>query len=167
MEKSQLSFFEEIRRDKRKISLSLDKLYLASVFFIIVIVVTFSLGVEKGKKVNLANLKVEPIDNQEVTKNLPVPAPTHEPKGEKKKDNVEVAQVEPEILYAIQLASYSRKDIAEEEAKKLEKKGFKPLLLQKGKYLVLYVGKFKSKKEARSVAHSLKSRYSDCLIRKL
>lgn len=167
MERRQLSFFEEMQRDKKKVTLSLDKLYLSAVFFIIIFVVSFSLGVEKGKRINLANLKTQPIESKKVMQKEPLPASIEKSKDEVERETITETPTQPEVIYAIQLASYSRKDIAEEEAKKLGKKGFKPFLIQKGKYLVLYVGKFKTKKEARSVAHSLKSRYSDCLIRKL
>ncbi|RKY27784.1 MAG: hypothetical protein DRP61_03350, partial [Candidatus Omnitrophota bacterium] len=74
---------------------------------------------------------------------------------------------EKEIFYSIQLATYTKKEIAEAEAKKLKRKGLNPLLLKKGKYLVLCVGKFRTKEEAKNLLANLKKRYTDCFLRKL
>ena len=74
---------------------------------------------------------------------------------------------ERELRYSIQVASYSRKDIALEEVDTLKKKGHDPFLIQKGQYVALCVGRFATKEEATTIAKNLKARYSDCFVRKL
>ena len=44
--------------------------------------------------------------------------------------------------YTIQLASYKSKSFAQKEAELLKKKGFVPLVIPKGSYTILCVGKF-------------------------
>jgi len=192
MEKGQLSFFEETnKRRKREIVLALDKFYLFLVFFIITLVISFSLGIEKGKKINLASKETKDVGHQRfIERTLPEQqhlkennnvnqkveaigeeTPAKEsilPKEEIKKDEPKPVKIEkPQILYSIQVASYSRKDIAVAESNKLKKQGFNPIILEKGKYLALCVGKFKTKDDAKGQVITLKNRYTDCFIRKL
>ncbi|OQX78786.1 MAG: hypothetical protein B6D56_08320, partial [Candidatus Omnitrophica bacterium 4484_70.1] len=69
--------------------------------------------------------------------------------------------------YVIQVATYKNKKLAEEEKERLKKKGFPVILSRKGKYLVIFVGKFSTKEEAKQKLNFLKARYKDCFIRRL
>ncbi len=170
MEKRQLSLFEEISKEKRKITLSIDKLYLFFILLTIALIGSFCLGVERGKHLSLKLENTKAQENIKLQKKVLTKedlAPQKiikQPTEREEKERLEKDRKEG--FYSIQLASYKRKEIAEIEAKKLKKKGLEPILLKKGKYLILCVGKFGSKEEARKLLTNLRRYYSDCFIRK-
>ncbi len=69
--------------------------------------------------------------------------------------------------YTIQLASYKAKKFADTQAEVLKKKGLAPLVLRKGDYIILCVGRFSDKDEARSSLSKFKKDYKDCYLRRL
>lgn len=69
--------------------------------------------------------------------------------------------------YTIQVASYADEKFARKAAVDLNKSGFETLIMQKGKYAILCVGKFNKKNEASAVLSKLKSKYKDCLVRSI
>ena len=69
--------------------------------------------------------------------------------------------------YTIQVASYKDVKYAEKEAVGLKKKGYETLIMAKGDYSILCVGKFPSKDEASSFARRLKSQYKDYVVRRM
>lgn len=197
MERGQLSFFEETNRQKRRITVPIDKVYITLVVCIIAMIISFSLGVEKGKRIHMAkadygdykdplsvvskeiktdasepqqklnvDLQAEEAQTAETQElaTQEIPAVEEPPKKDEIKEKV---IEEKQIFYSIQLASYSRKDIALAEVSRLKKKGFEPILLEKGKYWALCVGRFKTKEEARTLTKNFKNSYSDCFIRNL
>lgn len=144
-------------------------------------IISFSLGVEKGKR--LAGLKnnilldlasaqsrtaVKPAEKQVIEQGDSV-QPEQVQQLAVKKTGV-IRQSLPQAGkpgYTIQLASYKTGNLAQKEAVKLEKKGLSPLVLRKGSYAVLCVGNFSKKESAQSLLSELKKRYNDCYIRKL
>ncbi|MBI5144686.1 MAG: SPOR domain-containing protein [Candidatus Omnitrophica bacterium] len=126
-----------------------EKTLILAIAFIVISIISFSLGVEKGK--NLVSLK----------------------KTNSQFDTAEEKQVQPKeeknILenYTVQLASYKGKVSVQREADRLKKKGFSPLVLNKGQYLVLCVGNFSDKQKAETVLSEFRKRYPDCRIRRL
>ncbi|MCG8431761.1 MAG: SPOR domain-containing protein [Candidatus Omnitrophica bacterium] len=70
--------------------------------------------------------------------------------------------------YTIQLASYKTRSYAEREAGRLKKKGYTPLILTKGDYIILCVGKFSSRAAAeRVLKNQFSTRYQGCFARRL
>jgi cell division septation protein DedD len=69
--------------------------------------------------------------------------------------------------YTVQVASFKKEKFAHEAAVDLKKKGYEILVLPKGKYSILCVGRFTHKDEAESFSTKLKKRYRDCLVRRL
>ena len=124
-------------------------------------IISFSFGVEKGKKLSL--LQNNPrfdigIRAEQVLPRQPIkqePAVITEPKEDIK------------TAFTIQLASYKTKSYAEKEAQALKKKGLIPLILTKGKYVVLCVGSFTNKEKALSLLTQLEKKYNGCRIRRL
>ena len=167
-------------RIRQSFNLPLDTLILMGVVVGLLLTVAFSLGVERGRKMSyldtkkkeLANFSVDKLENQgtiEQAKTTP---------GKLRKLEIEVQ--EPEIdqnpqpeknsqdsgqKYRIQVASYAGSQRAQQEVEKLKNKGYPALVLQKGQYMVVFVGEFSDKQEAREKMQSLKSSYSDCFIR--
>lgn len=145
-----------------------EKITLSVIGIIVISVVSFSLGVEKGKGIARAkegngrsyDIAVLPAVGKAILPKAPEPAITAEtPKDE--------AVTIDKNKYVIQLASYSSRNVAEKEARLLRDKGFTPLVLPKGKYTVLYAQGFANKDRAKSVLAELKKRFQDCYVRRL
>lgn len=161
---SQLELFSESRVHDRagghktnRAPLSYIRYYEKTLLIIIGIamtgIISFSLGVEKGKNLSMGSAK-QIKAKEEAMKEEAVKEP-ETPQTPQKED------------YIIQLASYKTRTYAEKEAELLRKKGLSPLILNKGSYIVLYVGNLPSKKTAQSLLSELKKRYKDCYIRRL
>lgn len=69
--------------------------------------------------------------------------------------------------YTIQVASFKSSQHAQEEARRLQKKGYPIFVLAKGNHSIVCVGKFVEEEEAKQFAYKLKSQYKDYLIRRL
>ncbi len=147
-----------------------EKTLLIIIGFLITGVISFSLGVEKGKRlVNLqSNVRFDiakPRIKQIVPENKAFVSPVQQ-QITIKKEEIQPQPAEKQG-YTIQLASYKTKSYAQREAEALKKKGLSPLVLSKGSYIVLCVGKFSNKEAAQSLLSELKKRYQDCSIRRL
>jgi septal ring-binding cell division protein DamX len=139
-----------------------EKTLLVIIGIVITSIISFSLGVEKGKAISLKPASLKP----EVTQNIrvqptktPPPLPAKQVIPERPKDSLEG--------YTIQLASYRTKASAQKEAEALKKRGFSALVISKGSYAVLCVGKFANKENARTLLSQFEKRYRGCYIRRL
>ncbi|MCM8757868.1 MAG: SPOR domain-containing protein [Candidatus Omnitrophica bacterium] len=138
--------------------------YEKKIIFIIVLllvgVISFSLGVKKGENIAL-------IDNKQKNEILN----KEHIFEEEAKENIQQALIQREdklsANYTIQVATYKTSSFAYKESEKLKKKGFLTMILQKGDYILLCVGKFLNKKEAELALRELKKEYRDCFIRRL
>lgn len=132
-----------------------------SIIFVLVItgVVAFCLGVEKGKKTMAVNTAIPQVASS-TKQALPVA---------KESSQAQPTPFVPQENYTIQLASYQTRLSAQKEADILRKKGMVTLLLSKGRYIVVCVGKFGDKVKAGAMLAELKkqSRYQDSFIRRL
>lgn len=178
--------------------LKLLRAYEKTIFLIIAFSLTaiasFTLGVEKGKKISalrsaatfdLAALKpkeevIAPtvlINKQEYTttsqtlKNTPIvnAALINQPPLIQSVSNkkIDLARSQGNQKYTIQIASYSSKSQAQKEMQALKKKGLNPIIISKGKYSIICLGSYTDKKNAESMLVQLKKRYQDCIIRRL
>lgn len=154
-----------------------EKAILVIIGIITVSIISFGLGVEKGKRV--ASDKFNPRLDMAEKPSLPPVAPAEQPKPQLTRETVALPEgsVEakeksaPQFLeqqgYVIQLASYQQRNLADKEAEELKKKGFSPIILKKGVFTVLYVGNFPSKESASAKLSELRKRYTDCYVRRL
>lgn len=140
-----------------------EKIILLFIGFIITGVISFSLGVERGKRFAFLNEGVRA-------------AKIHQPAAARdagfKKNQQDAPLIKNEAVintqnYTIQVASYKTKALAQKEAQTLKKKGYTPSLLAKNGYIILCVGNFSNKETARTLLSQLKKYYRDCLIRRL
>jgi len=144
-----------------------EKTILVIISFIITGIVSFSLGVEKGKRLSI--LKNSRLDMALTTQ----PLDRLMPKGKNPNSAItkENTVKEPQPLekqdYIIQLASYKTKTYAQKEVELLKKRGLSPLVLSKGSYAVLCVGNLSNRQTAQSLLSELRKRYKDCYIRRL
>jgi cell division protein FtsN len=158
-----------------------EKAILIIVGFIITATVSFALGVEKGKRT--ATLKSRPrafmASGEDAIKQAttPLPAPAQaKPEPQLKPAPTPRQEVvatpaalvkESAASYTIQVASFKKEASAQREIDTLKKKGLVASILSKGKYLVVCVGSFMQKDEAKKLLSELKKRYQDCFIRRL
>jgi uncharacterized protein YlbG (UPF0298 family) len=168
-------------KKRRRVTLPLDTFLLLMIVIILLFAIAFSLGVEKGRTMasdnNIKNNRVEVSDkNKEITDIIVIRQETEglkKPLKEKIRVEETLKEKDNRIIeekmerYIIQVASYSKEIAAYQEAKKLEKRGFPVSVSKKDKYIVIYVGEFKDKKEAERNREILKKNYTDCLIRRL
>lgn len=143
-----------------------EKTILIIIGMVITSIISFSLGVEKGKRVSLLRTNFQPtIENK--TRDAVIPKEQLERIPVKKEEGIKGPAPLEKQNYVIQLASYKTKLHAQKEVELLKKRGLSPSLLPKGSYIVLYVGNFSNKQNAQSVLAELKKRYRDCYIRRL
>jgi cell division protein FtsN len=138
---------------------SYEKTVLLLISFIVTAIVTFCLGVERGKALN-PKVAQAPL----------LPATTAVAKPEAVIQKQPLPQTQPQAeRYTIQVASYKSAKYAQEEAQRLKKQGFSTAIIAKGAYTVLYVGNFSNKEEAREFLNEIKKqkRYADSTIRRL
>jgi hypothetical protein len=177
---SQLELFSKTPRyakDKTQISSSFlsyiwkyEKTILISIFFIVTGIISFSLGVEKGKK--MATVKVN--------SNFDLTDKTQQKSFSSGIDSVGAIdakpKIQPEIIekslvqdyaYTIQVATYRTKTYAKKEAEALRKRGLSSLVLSKGNFAVVCVGNFPNQKQAEPLLSKLKKEYQGCYIRRL
>lgn len=159
-------------RPKRAITLSYEHLIFIVMAFIITAAVFFSLGVERGERLQVKSLAlVEKESRQSPIQIAEVPGPIQkEPvvKEEEPSAQPEEAPKKKEAasVYTVQVASYVKKDSADKEAQRLKEKGFKPFVLSSGNYYIVCVGEFKNKAEATSEQKKLRKLYPDCYARR-
>jgi cell division protein FtsN len=141
-----------------------EKTILAIIGMVILSIISFSLGVEKGKRLsslkNISRFDTASTVPESPAKIIVLAAP-------KKEEAIVVPQVMEGKNYVIQLASYKTRTLAQKEAESLKKKGLSPLVLSKGGYTVLYVGNFANREKALSLLDELKKRFRDCYVRRL
>ena len=170
-----------------------DRLILSGIGMLLVIVLFFSLGVERGKIVAgqrpvpgpapvVVPPKAMPPSKQPVRvvqspprtipppKEQPAPVMTSRPpvvKAEAKTDP-KPAPVDMKY-YTIQAVTILSKEQAEREVAKLKTKGFEPFVMKSGKYIVVCVGKNSSEQNAKGSERFKKLRrlYHDCFVRRM
>jgi hypothetical protein len=171
------------RPEKQKqitLVISREKLIFSVISVILLYVIFFSLGIERGKKIanrsfnkdvdsSIVLVHNSEIDSQPAAK---------EQKTMNTKDNItnleiteqtaETEKVLPELkeFYSIQAAAYSNLSRAEKEAQKVRAEGNEAIIDSSGKYHLLLIGKFEDKKEADALRKKIASKYKGCYVRK-
>lgn len=157
----QKELFEEFQKPQKKLiffknnnrhlqnriflwQLSTEKIVFLSMGIILSAVITFSLGVERGKRLVL---------KERVAAILPAAQP--------------VGKTKTSATYTIMAASCLKEDDAQKDAVKLKKAGFPVYITQSGKFFVIKVGDFNDKEQADAVLSALKKNhgYTDIYIK--
>ncbi|MBN2831548.1 MAG: SPOR domain-containing protein [Candidatus Omnitrophica bacterium] len=123
-----------------------EKAVLLIIAFLVVGIISYSLGVERGKR----NQKQPVIISNEAL--MP---------------KIETEELAQDSGYTIQVASFKTDSYARKEAAMLKEKGYKASVLHRGEYVIVCVGNFKNKEEAQSLIPELGRYYKDCRIRRL
>jgi cell division protein FtsN len=184
MKPEQLKFFSTQEHEPRRKGLlfSLDTIFFFFVIIVLLVIFSYVLGVERGKNlIHFVPRSSSEEMNQALTQGEQLPPPQQMTRDEELPDeemlpkspqeDVETKEPPREAdfvkKYVIQVASYSNENIAHKERQLLEQRGYFARLSQKGKYLVIFVGEYITKNEAKNHLNDLKNRYKDCFIRRL
>lgn len=152
-----------------------EKAVILVICFIITSVISFSLGMEKGKRnaARAQNFRPDLADklNENAIQSQPAKAPAtsqNQLVTTPAKNISEPVETEENLSgYTIQLASYKSKTTAQKEAKKLRNSGHKTMVLSKGNYIIVCVGTFPNKDTAKTQLSKLKKTYHDSFVRRL
>jgi hypothetical protein len=161
-------------------TLSAENIIVLTVFIFLGIIVSFSVGVEKGKRLYFvhSNKTIESIAVMQPV----APAPLMQKDAVGKSDAAIVAKKEiltpvprveavapksEESFYTVQVASFKLRKFAEDEAQGLKGKGYETFIVPKGKHLVVCAGRFLDQGAAKIFSGKFKSKYKDCLVRRL
>jgi cell division septation protein DedD len=163
-----------------QVSLSLENLVILAIAAIMLVIFSFSVGLERGKRAALAAPATTAGEVTVAASAAPVvPAPQVAPAVVKAvkapvKENLKKTPAEASpaatsgASYTLQVASYRTSLPAQREADKLKAKGFKDVhVIPKGAYMIVCVGSFGRKEDASGVKRQLKSRYQDFVVRRL
>jgi len=140
---------------------------------IIIIIMSFALGVEHGKSISqkqissrfLVDSKKQTITNEINLGDNKIPlTPIVSKELEKKESNDKIIACE----YIIQVATYKKNSsYVKKETTKLQQKGYNTLIITKGNFMEVCTGKFANKKIAKKYLKKLRQTYKDCFIRKI
>ena len=173
-----------------------EKTILILIGIVAVGVLSFSIGVEKGKRMALRNATVatdtsakpgqptvQPVQRIEIrpaqvtvnTTSRPaaVAAMITAPKAVQPVAKPAQLTTQPVKLsgqtgsFTIQVGSYKNKKSVDTQAQAFKKKGISTMVLPKGEYLVLCIGRFPSQDEAGIALKELQKQYKGCYIRRL
>ncbi len=187
MDSSQLELFSQEKPDSKPRMPSsflayvkkFEKAILLIMSLVVVAVIAFSLGVEKGKRMASPESReasidrafrtatpaaqnpvdTQPAQQQTLEQNTtPAPAPTNAVIQQQKK--------ETQGRFIIQIGSFLSRTNANQEASVLKKRGFSPLIISKGRYNILCVGSYPTKEAAQASLNKLQKSYQGCFIRR-
>lgn len=170
--------------DRFQITLSFDKVVISTISLVVLLTITFAMGVEKGKQKAAqasAALKAESsekvviqqewsqtsetqdssdFDSTQQNDSTPVEATdSYETVASTITPTVPVIPQATEAenkRYRIQLVTYLKRSAAQRTSDQLQKKGYDSYVKQSGKYFVLNVGPFIGKQDAEQVLPRLR-----------
>ncbi|HNX82103.1 MAG TPA: SPOR domain-containing protein [Candidatus Omnitrophota bacterium] len=160
-----------------------EKAVLLLMSFVVIAVIAFSIGVEKGKGMSLPEAREASMDKafQSATPaamrstvlppvqpqaQIPVPETSGAPIIPEVSATVQTQKKPAQGRFVIQIGSFASKANAQHEINLLKKRGFSPTIITKGRYSILCVGFFASKEAAQSSLSKLQKSYPGCFIRR-
>jgi cell division septation protein DedD len=164
---------------------SIEKLVIMLIAFVLIIILTFCIGVERGKYVVGAPKTIVTVKE---VKQPPVPVKQQAPVySQQVKSNIAVAPIAPVRLtpvrpvpvatninnpvvhrgdlYTIRIATYINKKSAADESSRLRQIGFPAYIKVSDKFYMICVGDYADKKQADKALAALKKMYKDVYIK--
>lgn len=135
-------------RPKPNITISYENFIFLVIGFILFGIVSFSLGVERGRY----------IYRKEKAPSLP------EVKNIARVPQEEKFGIDRTNLYTVQVASFKKLEAAEKEAGQLKASGYEVSVVRSGDYFRVCVGNFNERREADRVLANLKKKFADCYV---
>lgn len=150
---------------KRSYNLSYENILFVVIAFVMFSIIFFSLGVEKGRR-DIGYLETKDISRlRPLSGRLRSSGQAQQETGREKPG--EGIQNSNQYNYVIQLASFKKKESAEEELARLNNGGYKADIKKSGDYYQIYIGGFAKERNAQISLKKLKERYKDCYIKKV
>ena len=163
--------------DRYRVTLKLDQALVGAIAMLVLYVLVFSFGVEKGKRYAAEELKAERAKREHLVQEFrdkifisaePEPASgtaTGPESGGSVKTAPASAPAEifsakgefPQGKYTIQLVTFTSDRIAQDKIKKLSGKGLQGFVIPSGKFKQVCVAAFESRQKASQVLGQLKS----------
>ncbi len=142
---------------------------------IIVSLASFSIGVEKGKRLAIYSASVVMPVVPPAAAAMPPKAtaaivpvmPAAIPKPIPQENVIRKKEPQAQESFTIQVASISQRSNITNELTRLRNKGFAPFSLAKGKYTIICVGKYSEKLDAQNSLKKIKNHYPDSMLRRL
>ena len=168
-----------------------EDVVLAAIGGLMVVVLGFCLGVERGRSIAFARASSDTREAVPAVRSAPIEVPasvlapalpipprisTDSPtrpaalrtKVAAASGGRTTALAGPEAgRYVVQVASFADREAAETARTRLAGKGFRASVVTKGRYYVLFAGGFATYAQATESANRLRGAYRDCFIRKL
>jgi len=150
------------------ITVSIENLVFITIIIIMVTVLSFSLGVERGKRLGNAKI-IRPEKNYtKIEKKITKPAFLKD-----NLDNTQAAEVKQEQViirdktrrYTIQIVAYRDKGTAEKKVSSLREEKRSAFIIPENGLFQVCIGRYKTLKEAKADVKNLQSKYSDCFTR--
>lgn len=175
-------------RAHKVLNISYEQFIFVGIAVIMLMVLVFSLGVERGKR-----LVAQPAAEKVAEQLKPVAVaqePKPEPEAAKPATGVGVISLErvdaekPKVpapppaesgaarvrkntnIFTLQIVAYRSKKTAQKEINKLSEKGFDPFIITEGGYYQICVGEYRNKDELKKRLGELQKNYKGSFIRK-
>lgn len=150
-----------------------EKAILIAIGIIITSLVSFSLGVEKGK--GLAEKRAGSQEEKNLYAQRLEEEKADEERADKKEEShksegqaeTEEKEKPAESKYTIQVATFKMETYAQKEAERLKKRGLEAVIVPRGKFVSVCVGNFSERQKANISLNQLRKTYNDCFIRRL
>ncbi len=174
---------ESMPQDRPVMHLRLDSIIISAVIILLLLAASFSLGIERGKRLAVASTNKDSLEAFEDSffETQPKLQEISQAKSEERlsadeniilvtEDKAPSFQTEKEPdekQYRIQVASFKKKTAAEIETLQLQNNGYQAYHYKSGTYNVVYVEGSSIKEDAEKILTVLKQKYKDCLLRRL
>ncbi|MFH1854243.1 MAG: SPOR domain-containing protein [Candidatus Omnitrophota bacterium] len=157
-----------IPRIKDSIAISYENTVFLLIGSLMLCIICFTLGVEKGRRDLAQTRPIKRIAIAEIgTEQRPLGL-TQDKEQVSKRQAVVVDKANTKTgAYVIQVAAFKDKEPAERALGKLRGEGYSADVRKSGEYYQLYVGGFNKKSDAERLKQKLQSSYADCYIKKL
>lgn len=165
---------------KITLNLSYENLLLFAIVFIMLLVVFFSLGVEKGKRVAVTHVKVEAysrlhglaeeerLADAEGKVTAPVIDKSDVPKVAKTIETAEEKEGDVSAKkYTVQVIAFKNAENAEKEMRRLKNEGYEAFIIPSKEWLQVCVGRYGNMEQSKADFEVLKKRYPSCYFRKI
>ena len=160
--------------EKNFITLRLDQTLGLTLVLLVVYVLTFSWGVEKGKKSSNESQTVRAISTEALSPEVPqavvasvvkTPQTVVVDEAVPKEVPITVAELpspvakvtRPEGKFTIQHVTYMTQSAADREIQKLAQKGYKSFVIPSGKHLQVCIAAFSSRQDASQLLRQLRA----------
>lgn len=147
------------------VALSAERLVFVSIGIIMLLVVSFALGVEKGKAISVKTLSAASVPAQPAQVTLQtVPVNTV---VQKAAHNITVSPglTDKGKPYMVVAASFSKEAYAAKEADRLKRMGFEAFVLKSEPYYIVCIGSFVNKDSAQKILNKVRQTHQDAYVR--